>query len=44
MFVAWRNDLLAANAGRNLVLSSPTAVRSRELGVADDGSPIDNAL
>jgi hypothetical protein len=42
MFVAWRNDLIAANAGRNLVLSSPSALRGRELGVSDDGSPIDN--
>ncbi len=42
-FVSWRNDLIPANAGRNVVLNSPDASRTRELGVANDGSPIDNA-
>jgi len=42
-FVSWRNDIVAANAGRNVIFSSPAAIATRELGVSDDGSPIDNA-
>lgn len=42
LFVQWRNDLDAANAGRNVVFSSPDATKTREIGVANDGSGIDN--
>lgn len=43
LFVAWRNDLIAANAGRNVVFLAPGAAHTRELGVGDSGEPIDNA-
>lgn len=43
LFVQWRNDLEAANAGRTIVLASPDNTKTRELGVANDGSAIDNA-
>lgn len=43
LFVAWNNAIIPANAGRNLLLSSPDATKTRELGVGDDGAPIDNA-
>lgn len=41
-YVQWRNDLIPANAGRNIVLLSPDSARTRELGVGNDGEPIDN--
>lgn len=43
LFVAWNNAIIPANAGRTLVLSSPDATKTRELGVANDGAAIDNA-
>lgn len=43
LFVQWRNDLDAANAGRTLVFTSPDASKTRELGVGNDGAGIDNA-
>lgn len=42
MFVAWRNDLIAANAGRTVVYASADSTATREMGVANDKSPIDN--
>lgn len=43
LFVAWRNDLITANKGRNIVLLSPDGTHTRELGVGDSAEPIDNA-
>lgn len=42
LFVAWRNDIIPANAGRNIVLLSPGGTHTRELGVDDSAAPIDN--
>ncbi len=42
LFVLWRNDLVAANAGRNIVLLSPDGAHTRELGVGNSAEPIDN--
>ncbi len=43
LFVQWNNAIVPANAGRNVILLSPDGTRTRELGVANDASPIDNA-
>lgn len=45
LFVMWNNTIAAggANNGRNIILASPDGTRQRELGVSNDGSPIDNA-
>lgn len=42
LFVAWRNDLIPANAGRNVIFLSPDGTRTRELGVDNNAAPIDN--
>lgn len=43
LFVRWNNALFSANAGRNIVLLSPSGTRTRELGVGDSAEAIDNA-
>jgi hypothetical protein len=45
LFVMWNNTLAAggANNGRNIILASPDGTRQREIGVGNDGAPIDNA-
>jgi len=45
MFVMWNNTLAAggANNGRNILLASPDGAHTREIGVGNDSSPIDNA-
>src|SRR5262249_12645984 len=43
LFVAWRNDLIAANKGRNVIFLSPDGTHTRELGVGNSAEPIDNA-
>lgn len=42
LFVAWRNDLIAANAGRNVVFASPDTTHTREMGVDNIAAAIDN--
>ncbi len=42
LFVHWNNPIVTNNWGRNVILASPDGNRSRELGVGNDGSPIDN--
>lgn len=45
LFVMWNNTSApgGANNGRNIILASPDGTHTRELGVGDDSSPIDNA-
>jgi len=42
LFVMWDNKLRAGNAGRNVILVSPDGASTRELGVANDKSGVDN--
>ncbi len=44
LFVQWNNMLDANNYGRSIILASPSGLRGREIGVADDGSPSEYSI
>jgi hypothetical protein len=42
LFVAWDSSAVTANRGRNIILLSPDGASTRELGVDDAKTPVDN--
>lgn len=41
-FVAWNSIPVTANRGKTIVLVSPDGAKTREIGIANDGTPTDN--